>query len=154
MWGAPLCVGGLWEAWVCGVLSGGFGSCIWSLSWSFSGTGLLLLGVGVVPSGRVRDVWVGGDNGVWEFNSEGVSGRVWEGCPGWVPRCSLLGVLRRGRISQGVRMIVWCVFPRRVRDWWRVPMGGKTLYKEVKKHKKYSEYYCILNIPLVPHGQS
>ncbi len=60
------------------------------LFWPSSGSGVLLLGVEVAPSGRVRGVWVGAG---WEFG--GVTGQVWKGCQGWSPRCSSLGALRR-----------------------------------------------------------
>jgi hypothetical protein len=69
---------------------------------------LLLLCMGVAPSGRVRGVW--GLGGVLEL--------VREGCHEQAPRCNSLEVSRRCMIPH--RMVVWHVFPRRVEAWWGI----------------------------------
>jgi hypothetical protein len=116
---------------MCGVLRCMWGGCerrefvvyclvvLGILFWSSSGSGdLLLLDVEVAPSGRVWGVWVRDDWGIG-----GVLELVWEGCQGRDPRCSSLEVSRRCRLSQGVRMVVWSVFPRRVGVWWGDSVG-------------------------------
>ncbi len=55
----------------------------------------------------------------WGFGE--VFGRVWRGCPGWVPQCSPLGVLGRGMFYQ--RMFVRYVFLWGVGDICGVPGG-------------------------------
>ncbi len=85
------------------------------LFWSSSGSGvLLLLGVEVASSDRVRDVRVGDDWGLG-----GVLELVWEGCQGQAPRCSSLEVSKRCRLPH--RMMVGLrVVPRRVGVWWGI----------------------------------
>jgi hypothetical protein len=82
--------------------------------WPSSGSGgLLLLDMVEALRGRVRGAWVTsgwGVGGVFELN--------WGCCLGRAPRCNLLEVLRRCRLTH--RLVVWYVCPRRVGFWWEM----------------------------------
>jgi hypothetical protein len=62
--------------------------------WPFSGSGgLMLLGLVVVPDGRVRGAWV---TSGWGLG--GVFVLSWEGLVGQAPRCNLLEALGSCRL--------------------------------------------------------
>ncbi len=76
MWGAPLYAGGLREAYVCDVLSSGFGASVLAF---FRDRGPVAVGPGGVPewsgAGRLGAVWLG----AWRCVRAGLGGLLGTG---------------------------------------------------------------------------